>query len=113
MSKMSELSTAIAELRRCGEALIDISESLRELFSAGDTPSEEAPEQAHEEESAVSQAESEPTITLEQVRAVLAEKSVAGHRADVQALIHECGADRLSAVNPSMYATLIKKAEVL
>ncbi|MGX8705266.1 MAG: DNA ligase [bacterium] len=113
MSKMSELSTAIAELRRCGEALIDISESLRELFSAGDAPSKKAPEQAHAEESTAPQAEPELTITLEEVRAVLAEKSVAGHRAEVQALIHECGADRLSAIDPSMYATLIRKAEVL
>ena len=43
MSKMSELSTAVAELRRCGEALIDISDTLRELFS-GDMPSDQEPE---------------------------------------------------------------------
>ena len=129
MSKMSELSAAVAELRRCGETLINISESLRELFSADDTPQESEGKQAHvevsaapqenenaqarEEERAAPQAETEPSITLEQVRAVLAEKSVAGHRAEVQALINECGVDRLSAVDPSMYATLIRKAEVL
>jgi hypothetical protein len=50
---------------------------------------------------------------LEEVRAVLAEKSVAGHRAEVQALIRECGADKLSAVDPSRYADLKAKAEVL
>lgn len=27
MSKMSELSTAVAELRKCGEALIEINET--------------------------------------------------------------------------------------
>ena len=37
MSKMSELSTAVAELRKCGEALIEISQTLREIFS-GDEP---------------------------------------------------------------------------
>ena len=37
MSKMSELSTAVAELHRCGEALIEISQTLREIFS-GDEP---------------------------------------------------------------------------
>lgn len=113
MSKMSELSTAVAELRRCGEVLIEISETLRELFSASDAPMEEAPEQAHAKENTAPQTGPEPTVTLEQVRAVLAEKSVAGHRAEVQALIHECGADRLSAVDPSMYAVLIEKAGML
>jgi hypothetical protein len=31
MSKMSELSLAVTELKRCGEALISISESLADL----------------------------------------------------------------------------------
>ena len=34
MSRMSELDVAVAELRKCGEALIGISETLRELFGA-------------------------------------------------------------------------------
>lgn len=33
MSKMSELSIVVTELKRCGEALVDISESLVDLFS--------------------------------------------------------------------------------
>ena len=106
MSKMSELSTAIAELHRCGEALIEISESLRDIFS-GDEPEKSEPA------AEVPQEPVKPTVTLEEVRAVLAEKSVAGHRAEVQALIRECGADKLSAVDPSRYADLKAKAEVL
>ena len=100
MSKMSELSTAVAELRKCGEALIEISQTLREIFS-GDEPVK------------AQQEPTQPTVTLEEVRAVLAEKSVAGHRAEVQALIRKCGADKLSAVDPSRYADLKAKAEVL
>ena len=34
MSRMSELDAAVAELRKCGEALIGVSETLRELFGA-------------------------------------------------------------------------------
>jgi hypothetical protein len=34
MSKMSDLSLTLDELRHCGEMLIGISESLREIFSA-------------------------------------------------------------------------------
>ena len=52
-------------------------------------------------------------VAVEQVRTVLAEKSVTGHRAEVQALIRECGADKLSAVDPEKYAVLLQKAEVL
>lgn len=57
--------------------------------------------------------QTEHAVTLEEVRAVLAAKSAAGHRAEVQTLIKECGADRLSAVDPSMYASLKAMAEVL
>ena len=104
MSKMSKLSTAVEELRKCGEALIEVSRSLRDIFS-GDEPTKPEPEQKQET--------LQPTVTLEDVRAILAEKSVAGHRAEVQALIRECGADKLSAVDPSQYAALKAKAEVL
>ena len=105
MSKISELSVAVVELRRCGEALIDISKSLNDLFSS-DKP---APIEVEKEE----EKQTVPSVTLEQVRTVLAEKSLAGHRAEVQALIHACGADRLSDIDPSQYAELLNKAEAL
>ena len=113
MSKMSELSTAIAELRRCGEALIDISYTLRDIFSGDADADQESAAQEPVEEEVEAADQPKPTVTLEQVRTVLAEKSVAGHRAEVQALIRECGADKLSAVDPEKYAVLLQKAEVL
>ena len=106
MSKMSELSTAVAELRKCGEALIGLSQSLGNIFS-GDLSVKTQPDELPGQEPV------KPTVTLEEVRAVLAEKSVAGHRAEVQALIRECGADKLSAVDSTHYAALKAKAEVL
>ena len=106
MSKMSELSAAVAELRKCGETLIGVSETLRQIFSAGEPEKPEPMQQPRQEEA-------EPRVSLEEVRAVLAEKSVAGHRAEVQALIREFGADRLSAVDPGCYDSLKAKAEVL
>ena len=106
MSKMSELSTAVAELRKCGEALIEISESLKGIFSGDEPVNAEPCEQPRQEPD-------KPTVTLEEVRAVLAEKSVAGHRAEVLALIREFGADKLSPVDPGHYAALKAKAEVL
>ena len=55
----------------------------------------------------------QPTITLEEVRAVLAEKSAAGHTDEVRKLLQDFGAAKLSAVDPKDYAALKAKAEVL
>ena len=53
----------------------------------------------------------EPTLTLEEVRAVLAKLSVAGHSAAVKSLIAKFGADKLSDIAPEQYAALLKEAE--
>ncbi len=57
-------------------------------------------------------AESEKSAaTLEEVRAVLAKLSVAGHSAAVKSLIAKFGADKLSDIAPEQYAALLKEAE--
>lgn len=57
--------------------------------------------------------EKEQEISLEKVRGVLADKSRAGHTAEVRAIIEKFGADRLSGIDPKNYAAIIKEAEVL
>jgi len=52
-------------------------------------------------------------ITLEEVRAVLAEKSHDGFTAEVRGLLEKYGAKKLSGVDPKHYAALLKDAEVL
>ena len=52
-------------------------------------------------------------VTLDEVRAALAEKSRAGYTADVKALIAKYGADKLSDVDPANYTALLKDAEVI
>ena len=52
-------------------------------------------------------------ITLEQVRAILAEKSRAGHSDKIKALIKSRGADKLTDVDPKYYQSLIDAAEAL
>ena len=102
MSKMKELSMAIEELRRCGEALIEVAGSLKDMFSS---------DAAVEPQTADSPA---PTpVPLEKVRAVLAEKAVQGKRKEVQTLIIKYGAERLSDIAPEHYASLLTEAEVL
>ena len=100
MSKMAELDAAVAELRKCGDTLIRVSDTLRELFSSGDAqPSASQPQPASK------------ALTIEDIRPILARKSIEGH--NVQALILKYGAKKLSEVDPSHYADLLHDAEVL
>lgn len=139
MSKMAELDTAVTELQRCGESLVRVSDALRALFSGTEpqedaqndppapkdatkehtTPNESVSPKEHSELSepseSVTHAPAEPIAkrSLEDVRAVLAKKSVEGHTASVQALIRKFGAEKLSQVDPVHYTDLLRDAEVL
>lgn len=103
MSKVKDLSMAIDELHRCGEALIDVAETLKGLWGSSEDASAPTPEPAPETK----------PIVLAEVRAVLAQKSVDGHTAEIQALIRRYGADKLSQVDPARYASLMAEAEAL
>lgn len=52
-------------------------------------------------------------LTLEEVRAVCAEKSRAGFTAEVKSIITKRGADKLSAIKPEEYAAVLAEVEVL
>lgn len=52
-------------------------------------------------------------LTLEQVRAVLAEKSRSGHTAEIRSLLEAHGVTKLSEIDPAEYAALLLEAEVL
>lgn len=52
-------------------------------------------------------------ITLEEVRAVLAEKSQDGFTSEVRGLLEKYGAKRLSEIDPSNYKALKEDAEEL
>lgn len=103
MSKMSEMAMTIEELRNAATAITDAANYLAQLFSGedADTPPETpAPVQ-------------KPALTLEQVRAVLSEKSRAGYTANVRELLQKYGASKLSQVDPSNYEALLRDAEVI
>jgi len=103
VGKVKDLAMAIDELHRCGEALTGVAEALKELFDRRNAASAPALEPAPETK----------PITLAEVRAVLAEKSVDGHTAEIQALIRKHGADKLSQIDPAQYASLMAEAEAL
>ena len=98
MSKMSEMASTIEELRKSAAAISDAANWLAEQFS-GDEPAPEAP--------------AEPVLTLEAVRAVLADKSRAGFTAQIRSLLQKYGADKLSGVAPANYKALLADVEGL
>lgn len=59
------------------------------------------------------QAETEKEISYTDVRAILAEKSRAGHTAKIKEILISHGAEKLSAIDPSEYAALLREVEVL
>lgn len=98
MSKTSEMALTIEELRKCAAAISDAANWLAEQFIS-DEPAPEAP--------------AEPVLTLEAVRAVLAEKSRAGYTAQIRSLLQKYGADKLSGVDPANYKVLLSDVEGL
>jgi hypothetical protein len=96
---MSKMSASIEELRRAVAAINDAANRLAEIFSGNETV-EELPTP-------------DRVPTLEEVRAVLAEKSRMGHTAAIRALLQKYGADRLSGVDTANYKSLLADAEGL
>ena len=116
MGKVSELSMLVEELHKCGEALIGISEELADMFSGAEEEKQpakkSAPKKKASEEPKPEPQEEKP-LTLEDVRAVLAEKSRNGHTAKIRELLDKHGAAKLSEIDPQKYAALLAEAEVL
>jgi hypothetical protein len=107
MGKMSELSLVVTELRNAAKSLIGVADSLTDLFSG--SGGVKAPDQQETETSAPK----EKPITLEAVRAVLADKSRSGYTAQVKALLEKHGASKLSEIDPAKYPALLAEAKVL
>jgi len=105
MSKMSDMATTIEELRNAAATITDVANWLTELFSTTTAVDET------QESEPVSPPE--PVLTLEQVRAVLADKSRMGFTAEIRALLQKYGAAKLSGIDPVHYKALVADAEVL
>ena len=99
MRKMDDVAASIAELRNAATAINGVADRLVEAFSAKEM-AEEAPV-------------TERMLTLEEVRAVLAEKSRKGHTAEIRSLLLKYGADKLSQLDPANYRALLADVEVL
>ena len=101
MSKIKLLLDVVSDLRALADSVQAVADAI-----ASNGPHEitkPKPEKQSEEKQ----------LTLEEVRAVLAEKSHDGFTAEVRALLEKYGASKLSQIDPSKYAALLADAEGL
>ena len=104
MSRIKLLLDVIEDIRSLADSLQAVATAL------GQSDSEDTPAPAP----APVPADPPPkAITLEEVRAVLAERSHDGYTDQVRGLLQKYGAEKLSGVDPKHYAALMKDAEVL
>ncbi len=94
------------------EAEMTVTKEPEETGKAGKT-GKAAKNTAKKDAKPAKQEPEEKPLTLEEVRAVLAEKSRSGHTEEVRALLNKHGADKLSEIDPVEYAVLLTEAEVL
>lgn len=120
MPKMSNLDLLLKEIDEHVSALIEATKDLRVMCSNPEPDEEDGLTNTYEtDESLEAKKEyekshpvkEEPKITLEDVRARLAQLSRDGKTAQVKALIQKYGANKLSEVNPNDYKTLLLDAE--
>jgi hypothetical protein len=104
MTKVNNMTAAIKELQKAAAAISDAADWLTQQFEGDSKPAEE---------NETSSTPAKPVLTLEEVRAVLADKSRAGHTAEIRELLQKYGASRLSLVDPKHYEALLREAEVL
>ena len=122
MGKVKLLFDVIEDMRSLADSLQAVADAMTQTEPA-DVPDEntgEKPKKAGGKKAAKETAETssspvpeEKKLTLEEVRMVLAEKSRAGHTAEVRALLVKHGAEKLSDIDPARYPALLADAEVL
>ena len=128
MGKVKLLLDVIGDLRSLADSLQAVADAVADNNSAAEAglTTTKEPEKAgrggkaaakntakKDAKPAAKKEPEEKPLTLEEVRAVLAEKSRAGHTAEVKELLARHGADKLSEIDPAEYAALLAEAEVL
>ena len=116
---IGDLRSLADSLQAVADAVADNGEANAELMATkepektGKNGKAAAKNTAKKDAKAAKQEPEEKTLTLEEVRAVLAEKSRSGHTEEVRELLAKHGADKLSEIDPAEYPALLAEAEVL
>jgi len=107
MSKPELLLDIVANLRSLATSL-EAATATMQMEAEIDTPvliTKEVP--------SAPEAPENKSVTLEQVRACLAEKSLAGFTDEIRGFLEKYGAQKLSQIDPGNYAALLADAEAL
>ena len=128
MGKVKLLLDVIGDLRSLADSLQAVADAVADNDDAGaEMTTTKEPEEtgkvgktvksakntAKKDTKVAKQGPKEKPLTLEEVRAVLAEKSRSGHTEEVRELLAKHGADKLSEIDPAEYPALLAEAEVL
>lgn len=110
MSKIKLLLDVVSDIRSLADSLQAVCDAMVES-----EPTEEGnkPTPVKEADTKKTVKPKVKEVKLEDVRAVLAEKSQAGKTAEVREIIQKYGASKLSEIDPKHYADILKDAEGL
>ena len=123
MSKIKLLLDVVEDVRAVADSLIPLIERFKNLaeslqavadaLASTETKAERIAAPSEEPKALPQETKAEVTPSLEQVRAVLADKSRMGFTAEIRALLQKYGATKLSGIDPVHYKALVADAEVL
>ena len=105
MSKMKLLLDVVDDMRRLADSLQTVADT---LVGNTDTDAQPDPQPMLQPDQPKA-----PVVTIDQVRAVLAEKSGQGKTKEVKALLYKYDAGKLSGVKPEDYPALMEEAQKL
>lgn len=106
MSKMKLLLDVVDDMRHLADSIQSVADSISGEASEASIP-------VQTEAGPPAQEPLAPQVTIDQVRAVLAEKSGDGKTAEVKSLLFKYDAGKLSGVRPEDYAALLEEAKKL
>ena len=123
MSKIKLLLDVVEDVRAVADSLIPVIERFKNLaeslqavadaLASTETQAERIAPPSEDPKALPQEIKTEATPSLEQVRAVLADKSRMGFTAEIRTLLQKYGATKLSGIDPVHYKALIADAEVL
>ena len=100
MGKISELALLIDEFRKVNRRAAELADEISTMLSSNESTVNEPIEESK-------------ALTLEEVRAVLANKSKDGFTEQIRELLKKHGSDRLSGIAPENYKALLEDVEDL
>lgn len=123
MSRIKLLLDVVEDVRAVADSLIPVIEKFKNLaeslqavadaLASTETKAERIAANSEDPKDLPQETKVEATPSLEQVRAVLVDKSRMGFTAEIRTLLQKYGAPKLSGIDPVHYKALVAEAEVL